>query len=666
MKVRSVIETTALLLCTALSALSQEDSARIKETQVKELDVRADKLLAPSTSVQPAEMLMRKELEKLSSNSVADAVRQLPSVMLKDYGGIGGLKTISVRSLGAEHTGVQLDGVKISDAQTGQIDLGRFSLENVERIELMQGNPENECSPAKAFASASVLNIVTRSQDFSSMQKPVEMRASTQIGSFGFFGASLAGRLKLAESIVAAINAERQTADGRYDYVFLDGSQRVNLRRQNADVQSMRIEADVGAEFSESSKLTAKLYRYTAERGLPNAAIIGNFENSRQRLWNRDVFAQATLETKWSEVFQTAFRGKVSENYLRFQDPNSLREGGIDDDYTQRELYGSLAAAYKPVSLLTLNIASDIAYNTLRATPFEFSQPQRWSWLTVVGAKATLQNVNIEANVLATLIRETTASGLAAKPKEELTPTIAIGYKPFAGEGFRLRASYKSIFRMPTFNDLYYTRVGNVNLRPERVQQFNIGAGYELHGGAVRYAAIRVDGFRSLVRDKILAVPRDAFNWSMQNLTVVETNGVDVHLEATLKKIAMADISFSANYTYQTALDKTPESLVFGQQIAYTPFETASGVASISVESFSFSWILSYVGYRYQLGENIQANLMLSYLLNDLTARVEQPIAGVVLALKMELNNIFDIQYDVIRSFPMPGRNARVSLTLTY
>ncbi len=666
MKCHSVIGITALLLCAALPAVAQEDSARTKETLAKELDVRADKFLMPSKSVQPAEMLMRKELDKLSSNSVADAVRQLPSVMLKDYGGIGGLKTISVRSLGAEHTGVQLDGIKISDTQTGQIDLGRFSLDNVERIELMQGNPENECSPAKAFASASVLNIVTRSQEFSSMQKPVEARASTQFGSFGFFGVSLAGRLKLAENIVAAANAERQTADGRYDYVFLDGSQRVDLRRQNADVQSTRIEADVGAEFSEASKLTAKLYHYTAERGLPNAAIIGNFENSRQRLWNRDVFAQTAFETNWSESFRTAFRGKVSENYLRFQDPNSLREGGIDDNYTQRELYASLAAAYKPVSMLTLNLASDIAYNTLRATLFEFSQPQRWSWLTVVGAKAAFQNVNIEANVLATLIRETTASGLAAKPREELTPTVAVGYKPFSDLGFRLRASYKSIFRMPTFNDLYYTRVGNVNLRPERVQQFNLGAGYEVQGGAVRYAAIRIDVFRSSVRDKILAIPRDAFNWSMQNLSVVETNGVDVHLEATLKKIAIADISFSANYTYQTALEKTPESLVFGQQIAYTPFETASGVASISFEQFSFSWILNYVGYRYQLGENIRANLMPSYLLNDLTARVEQPIAGVALALKMELNNLFDIQYDVIRSFPMPGRNARVSLTLTY
>jgi vitamin B12 transporter len=132
--------------------------------KLKELEVKAKRLLRAAESAVPLERLLRQDLERSAANTLADAVRQLPSVMLKDYGGIGGLKTISVRSLGAEHTAVQLDGIKISDTQTGQIDLGKFSLENIQSIELSYGNPTDDLSPARAYTSASLLSLISRSQ----------------------------------------------------------------------------------------------------------------------------------------------------------------------------------------------------------------------------------------------------------------------------------------------------------------------------------------------------------------------------------------------------------------------------------------------------------------------------------------------------------------------
>ena len=53
---------------------------------------------------------------------------------VKDYGGIGGLKTVSVRNIGAAHTAVSYDGVVVSNSQAGQIDIGRFSLDNVSTL----------------------------------------------------------------------------------------------------------------------------------------------------------------------------------------------------------------------------------------------------------------------------------------------------------------------------------------------------------------------------------------------------------------------------------------------------------------------------------------------------------------------------------------------------
>lgn len=96
---------------------------------------------------------------------VAEAVKHFSGVNVKDYGGIGGLKTVSIRSMGAQHTGVIYDGVSISDCQSGQVDISRYSLSNVSELSLTIGQTDDIYQSAKAFASAGVLNIKTITPD---------------------------------------------------------------------------------------------------------------------------------------------------------------------------------------------------------------------------------------------------------------------------------------------------------------------------------------------------------------------------------------------------------------------------------------------------------------------------------------------------------------------
>jgi hypothetical protein len=74
----------------------------------------------------PLQILTKQTLQNLNVLQVSDAVKFFSGVNVKDYGGIGGLKTVSVRSLGAAHTSVSYNGIPLSDAQTGQIDIGNF------------------------------------------------------------------------------------------------------------------------------------------------------------------------------------------------------------------------------------------------------------------------------------------------------------------------------------------------------------------------------------------------------------------------------------------------------------------------------------------------------------------------------------------------------------
>ena len=65
------------------------------------------------------------QLKKMNALSVADAIRYFSGVQIKDYGGVGGIKTVNIRSMGTNHMGVYYNGVQLGNAQNGQIDLGK-------------------------------------------------------------------------------------------------------------------------------------------------------------------------------------------------------------------------------------------------------------------------------------------------------------------------------------------------------------------------------------------------------------------------------------------------------------------------------------------------------------------------------------------------------------
>ncbi|MBC8043425.1 MAG: TonB-dependent receptor [Rhizobacter sp.] len=635
----------------------------LKVYRAREVQVRGLREVRAAEQTLPIESLSRAQLETLNTNTVADAVRYLPGVVLRDYGGIGGLKTISVRSLGAAHTAVQLDGLSVSDRQSGQVDLGRFGLETVEQIDLAHAGPPDNLSTAQAYSLASVLSITSRAARFESFTDPLSLIAKVQHGAFGFWSGHLSTMSRLSEKTFLALAIERQTATGEYDYLQRDGLFQIPQYRRNTDVNQTRIETDFGFLFSPQTKLHLKIYSFDAERGLPDAANIGNADNSRDRLRNQDAFIQASLQTAFTEKFTASFNSKFAYNFTRYT--STFPEAR----YIQREVYASASAAYAFTETLTFFIASDIARSTLFTTLYQAAQPSRTSLWNVAGVKFISPSFSIETNLLSTLVGETTELGTASPSRSELTPTFAIGYKPFADMGLRLRGYYKKSFRLPTFNDLYYTRVGNTSLRPEFATQINFGAGYEQSvsfGGAFVYLRVQSDLFAIRSTDKIIAIPRDTFNWTMLNRGLTETLGIDLHAEVELQSESLGAVSLWGNYTFQSATDADPASFTFGGQLPYTPFDISAFGLTWRKNFFSLGTSAAYSGFRYSSLANEIENFLPAYWLFDATASLNLTLFGVQSVLKAELINLLDTQHEVIRLFPMPGRNARIALTLKH
>lgn len=186
---------------------------------IEEVVITANRNKFNVISPMPTQMLQGKELEKLNSLSVADAIRYFSGVQLKDYGGVGGIKTINVRSLGSAHTAVFYDGMTVGNAQNAQVDLSKYSLDNIEAIELYNGQKSSIFQPARGFFSSNSLYLRSKTPSFKNDEKR-HIRAAFKTGSFGLVNPSILYQQRITSDLSLSASAEFVDAHGRYKYRY--------------------------------------------------------------------------------------------------------------------------------------------------------------------------------------------------------------------------------------------------------------------------------------------------------------------------------------------------------------------------------------------------------------------------------------------------------------
>ena len=174
------------------------------------------------------------------ASSAADAIRDFSGIQLRDYGGVGGLKTVNVRSLGSAHTAIFLDGVPIDNAQNAQVDLGRLFTEDLETIELYAGQKSALVQTAREYGSASSLHLR------SSLPDGRKLRLKFRGGAFGTISPSGSAETRRGR-FAARLRLGGDRAHGQYPFHTLDLGKDTLLTRQNCDIKAFRA-AGVQAE----------------------------------------------------------------------------------------------------------------------------------------------------------------------------------------------------------------------------------------------------------------------------------------------------------------------------------------------------------------------------------------------------------------------------------
>jgi len=752
-----------------LTAVAQNDSTLQSVQELQRVDVVAERQVSPLRASVPVQRIDRDRMLRLGLHTIPDALRHMAGITLRDYGGAGGMKTVSVRGIGARHTAVVYDGIALSDCQTGEIDLSRYSLDQLSTVALVIGDNDDIFQPARNQAAAATLYLETDNRptsqslpwregsdnrptplplpvregsDYSQGVKGVqevqeEMHitplphreglgggSSLSLGSFGLVNPSLrlstppygggdrggaspsGGRARVGASLFA----DFFHADNDYPFTLHNVSLTTRERRTNSRMNSGRAELNFNWQPNIHNTLSAKAYYYNNHRRLPGIVHYYTNEN-HERLVDQNAFAQLRFRSQLSPQFALLANAKFNWAATDYQ--NRTPGSGLGDaSYWQREAYGSASLLYEPNHWLSLDYAADLQYNSLNSTLTTFaSHPHRtlllqclaakaqWSRLTLV-ARA-LHNLSYDSSSLNPLNLEPRASALnTVEPRSSaaLSPSLSLSYQLLPREQFFLRLMAKRIFRLPTFNELYFYHIGTADLKPEYATQFNLGLTWQaslpigeglgvrlpLPAGEGPGVGLSLDAYANRVSDKIVAVPFNMFVWRIMNIDRATILGADVVANASVPLGRRQLLSLNANYSWQRAMNSTVKaSPTYHHQLPYTPEHTAcatltwenpwlSIAATLSAQSARWTTIEHAAGTRMPGFATTDLSLSLPLSLNLSRHSVLQPRrnstsnAGFSTFLRFTVQNLFDRQYALVAHYPMPGRSFRMQLMFNF
>lgn len=630
-------------------ALSQNDSILLKEVEVKALS----KNHGVKTST-PVQTLSDERMQKLGIGSMAEALRHISGITVRDYGGAGGMKTVSVRGIGARHTAVVYDGMQVSDCQTGEIDLSRFDTENMRSMSLTIGDADDIFISARSGQSPATINISTLSDS-------TFLRTKIMTGSWGTVSPSIRGAAKAGSATINFSTAYTHS-DNNYPFRLRNVDLVTKERRHNSRMDAGRIEAAARWKPSASTTFEGKAYYYDNNRRLPGIVHLYTHDNN-ERLHEQNAFAQAFVRTAISPslLWQTSAKTSWATSRYKTEEANG---SFTNQNYWQREYYASSALLFSPTKYLSADYSVDFAHNNLNSNLSTWDHPQRntlWQSIAVKYASPLLTAV---AKLLSVDCWDESGNNeLGNKHTQRFCPSFSFSHHLISNH-LMARASWKSTFRMPSFNELYFYHIGTNDLKPERTSQWNIGLVFD-ENKKTRIgnlsATISADAYIADVEDKIVAIPFNMFVWRMMNLAKVRTFGMDVNADISLEISKRHSLALSANYTLQKAQNRSnPASANYKNQIVYTPENTFAATLMWQNPWADISITIDGMDERWTTNEHSKGTRIAGFAEMDINVRKAFRLGRNKITLSASMLNITDKQYDIVAHYPMPGRSWRI------
>jgi len=561
------------------------------------------------------------------ADNVNDILKYALGVDVRQRGAMGMQTDISVRGGTFDQIAVLLNGINISDPQTGH-NAADFpvNMTDIERIEILEG------PAARVYGTSSLVgavNVVTR--------QPSATGATVRLegGDMGTASASVAGAL-VSGKMSHTLSAGYQRSDGfsrnsegglNNDFstakLFYRGS--ADFGRRGLDIQAGLSVKDFGSSTFYSSKFDDQFEHTFKTFAAVKSAGKGFLHLTPSAYWNRS-------EDRF-ELFRNA-PDKYPFNYH----VTNVAGFGLSSEIDTR--------------LGRTSFGGEIRHEGIRST--NLGEPlDNPHGHYVVGLDRTFYNLFLEHNII--LRRLTLSGGFGAVKNTgndepmKLYPGFDASYR--IGSSWKLYASFNTSFRMPTFTDLYYSVGGHQadkNLRAEKMQAYEGGVKYYRSGITAILSVYYHRGHDLIDWIRNSSLGEDA-PWTSVNHTVLNTLGEEATLRLDFPVLTdNADFfvrTLNLGYSHISQSKKLEPGLQSAYSMEFLRHKAVAQADFRIIRSLGLN-----VTYRF-VDRVSSSDKIRPYSLVDAKLKWNAPKYSVYL----KANNLLDADYFDFGDIPQPG-----------
>lgn len=651
--------TALLLFYLATGLVFPRDADTLQTSLQPSLYVAFDDIVVTATRTQlplwkspvPVTLISGADLDRRGGLTLGDVLERSEPMTLRRYGSGAALTTMSVRGMAADQTVILLNGIQLNSPQNGLVDLSTIPLSGIERIEIARGGAS---SLYGNHAMGGVINIITQNRQHD--RPVVDILAGG--GSFGLRRINVQSQINTS-AFDLSFGLGRDQADG--DFKFTDQlNDNATLVRNNNDYVTTFATFDGHARID--NETTLRLFaRYSqADRGLPGP-FFGQQLTDRQE--DEHLHTAVTLSRMIGGDVMIEVRPFLIYSDILYDSPAW--------DYRSRAInrqYGAafdVSAQVSPDILLTMG--GEISDASVDADEL-MGGVERVNTVAYLSGDWSLPAIaNIKTNIFPSIRYDRFSNNHAEDDRrlyEEVTWKLGATVQPFSYDRFLLRGSVGRNFKAPGLNDMYWVPGGNRDLVPERSTGYD--AGFRWDVPFVRGLMLDAGVFSIRAEDRIIWIPdpEDTWIWSPVNLRSVHADGFEFDLRWNSDSIPLR---LSASYTYQDVRQRIPDENngeMRSRQLLYVPYHLLSGEIGYGIGALRLSVFPRYNGKRFTTEANDEE--VDGYFLFDVRTDYTVRLGTLSALISLDVKNIFDTGYQVIRYYPMPGRHVEMNVRLRY
>jgi len=561
------------------------------------------------------------DMERSQANGLAQALTDITSVNISDYGGLGATKTIRMRGSTASQVLVLVDGRPVNNPRDGVAELSNIPLDDIEKVEIVHGPGSNLYG---AGAMGGTVNIITKNP-------PKEKQETELYSSFGTFRT-------YTERFSHGARASK------FGYILSGGYQSSEGYRDNSEFDARDMNAKLEYNPDAENALTLNSGFYRNSTGAPGSVASPDIDDRQENIKNYQDF---NWSFKPDDMLAVSMKAYQNYDKLGFSENTA---GSAFDTANKKDIHTTTVRGcdlqmsrqffenYK--GMFGLNYVGNFNNSTSSA---KHRYAVRAGYMENMLELFDSLKLNFGARV-------DDYSNFGS----ELNPSFGFLYP--VKDNIKLRGSISRSFRPPTFNDLYWIdqgdgMQGNPDLRPEKGITKEVGIEMEIN----KYLISGLTYYRSDFEDLINWAPTDASGlvWQPTNVNSARIDGIEFKNELKITD----NWDFGAGYTYLRAKDVNTHKYLIYQPKHKTDFS----LRYKGFNNFACEFKGQFTDKRFLDSENITEIKRFFVLGLNASKKIKPGVTGFV-----SIDNLLNEKYQAIKDYPMPGFSLTSGLKIEF